>query len=95
MDEPTVLGDDLAAEIAALKASDDDHILVAGSGQLVQALLALGLVDELRLMVFPIVLGEGKRLFEPGTSIPGLKLKDARPVGDQGVVVLVYEPAVN
>src|SRR6476646_5700797 len=56
-------GDDLAAEVAVLKAEHEGDILVAGSARLVQSLVALDLVDELRLMVFPVVLGSGKRLF--------------------------------
>src|SRR3954454_12266629 len=56
-----VLGPDLEAEVERIKAEDGGDILVAGSIQLVQGLLALGLVDELRLMVFPIVLGSGRR----------------------------------
>ena len=59
----TVLDGDLAQEVEALKDRYDGDILVGGSAQLVQSLLELDLVDELRLMVFPIVLGKGKRLF--------------------------------
>jgi dihydrofolate reductase len=56
-------GDDLAADVATLKQQYEGNILVAGSARLVQSLLALDLVDELRLMVFPVVLGAGKKLF--------------------------------
>ena len=59
----TVLGDDLAAEVSRLRQELDGDIVVHGSAQLVQALVEQGLVDELRLMVFPVVLGAGKRLF--------------------------------
>ena len=59
----TVLGDDLAAEVSRLKEELDGDIVVHGSDQLVQALVEEGLVDELRLMVFPVVLGSGERLF--------------------------------
>ena len=62
----TVLRGPLAAEVVALKAQYPGDVLVAGSGQLVRGLLAEGLVDELRLMVFPVVLGAGERLFPDG-----------------------------
>src|SRR4051794_31039359 len=58
-----VLGPDLAAEIRRIKDEVDGNILVNGSVQLVQALAAAGLIDELRLMVFPVVLGKGRKLF--------------------------------
>jgi dihydrofolate reductase len=82
-------GGDLAAEIAELKEDVDGMILVAGSAQLVQALLALDLVDELRLMVFPVLLGEGKRLFGEGSEKMPLRLAASRTVGD-GVAVMTY-----
>ena len=86
----TVLpGKDLAAEIAKLKEDVDGVILVAGSVQLVQALLELGLVDELRLMVFPVLLGEGKRLFGDFSDKKPLRLADSRTVGE-GVAVMTY-----
>jgi dihydrofolate reductase len=73
------------------RAKQDGDVLVGGSGQLVQGLLARGLVDELRLMVFPTVLGGGKRIFGEGTTVGALKLTDSRPAGD--TLILVYEPA--
>jgi dihydrofolate reductase len=88
----TVLpGKDLAAEIAKLKEDVDGTILVAGSVQLVQALLELGLVDELRLMVFPVLLGEGRRLFGDVSDKKPLRLVESRTVG-AGVGILTYEP---
>jgi dihydrofolate reductase len=88
----TVIGGaDLAAEVGKLKAAHDGDIVVHGSATLARALLAQGLVDELRLMVFPVVLGSGKRLFGDTGKKP-LKLTDSRTVGD-GVAILVYEPA--
>jgi len=88
----TVLpGKDLAAEIAKLKEDVDGVILVTGSVQLVQALLELGLVDELRLMVFPVLLGEGKRLFGDVSDKKPLRLLESRTVG-AGVGILTYEP---
>jgi len=88
----TVLSGDLAEEIAKVKSEVDGVILVAGSAQLVQGLLEHGLVDELRLMVFPVVLGSGKRLFGAGEEKLSLKLADSRTVGD-GIAILTYERA--
>jgi dihydrofolate reductase len=84
-----VLGPDLKSEIERIKAEDGGDILVAGSAQLVQGLLALDLVDELRLMTFPIVLGSGKTLWgEQDTPLP-LTLASAQPLGS-GTVILTY-----
>jgi dihydrofolate reductase len=66
---------------------------VAGSAQLVQGLIENGLVDELRLMVFPVVLGSGKRLFGETSDKHSLKLTDSKFVGDDGVAILTYVPA--
>jgi dihydrofolate reductase len=87
----TVLRGDLREEMAQLKAEVDGVILVAGSVQLVQALLEHDLVDELRLMVFPVLLGEGKRLFGEVSEKKPLRLVDSRTVGE-GVALLTYEP---
>ena len=65
--------------------------MVHGSAQLVQALIEHDLVDELRLMVFPVVLGSGKRLFGDTSDKKRLRLTDSKTVGD-GVSILVYEP---
>jgi dihydrofolate reductase len=88
----TVLGGDVAAEVSRLRSELDGDIVVHGSAQLAQALIEHGLVDELRLMVFPVVLGTGKRLFGETSDKRRFRLKDARTVGD-GVSILVYEPA--
>ena len=88
----TVLGDDLPAEVAKLKEQHDGDIVVHGSAQLAQTLLEQDFVDELRLMVFPVVLGTGKRLFDEMSDKKPLRLKDSKTVGD-GVTILVYEPA--
>ncbi len=88
----TVLGDDLAAEVSRLKEEVDGDIVVHGSAQLAQALVEQGLVDELRLMVFPVVLGSGKRLFGETSDKKPLRLSDSKIVGD-GVALLIYEPA--
>ncbi|HEY4778849.1 MAG TPA: dihydrofolate reductase family protein [Solirubrobacterales bacterium] len=85
-----VLGGDLTEEVTRLKQEVDGVILVAGSAQLVQGLIERDLVDELRLMVFPVVLGSGKRLFGPGEEKVALKLADSKIVGD-GIAILTYE----
>jgi dihydrofolate reductase len=88
----TVLKGDVAEEVAKLRQEQDGDIVVHGSARLVQTLLEQDLVDELRLMVFPVVLGSGKRLFgEMGDKKP-LRLVDSKVVGD-GVAILTYEPA--
>jgi dihydrofolate reductase len=89
----TVLGEDLAAEVSRLKEEVDGDIVVHGSAQLAQALVDQGLVDELRLMVFPVVLGAGKRLFGETSDKRPLRLADSKVVGD-GVAILTYVPAV-
>jgi dihydrofolate reductase len=88
----TVLKGDLAEEVAKLKQAHDGDIVVHGSAQLAQALVEHDLVDELRLMVFPIVLGAGKRLFGETTDKKRLRLVESKMVGD-GVAILSYEPA--
>ena len=87
----TVLGGDLAGEVAQLRRRHDGDVVVHGSAQLVQALVANDLVDELRLMVFPLVLGSGKRLFGDSDK-KRLRLDSSRPVGE-GVLILIYRPA--
>ncbi len=86
----TVVRGDVARELGAMKAGPGGDILVAGSGHLVRTMLADGLVDELRLMVFPIVLGTGNRLFSDGTPRTSLRLVEARPVGPAWVGVRIY-----
>jgi dihydrofolate reductase len=85
----TILSGDFVAEMEKLKDEVDGVILVAGSAQLVQALVEHDLVDELRLMVFPVVLGSGKRLFGDTTDKKSLELADSKVVGD-GVAILTY-----
>ena len=86
----TVLNGDLAEEVAKLKQAHEGDIVVHGSASLVQALLEHDLVDELRVMVFPVVLGSGKRLFGETTDKKSLRLVDTKVVGD-GVTILTYE----
>jgi dihydrofolate reductase len=88
----TVLSGDVAEEVSKLKQEVDGNILVAGSAQLVQALIEHDLVDELRLMVYPVVLGSGKSLFGKTSDKKALRLADSKVVGD-GVQILVYESA--
>jgi len=88
----TVLKGDVAEEVAKLKQEHDGEIVVHGSPGLVQTLLEHDLVDELRLMVFPVVLGTGKRLFGETSDKKPLRLVDSKVVGD-GVVILVFQPA--
>jgi dihydrofolate reductase len=87
----TVLGGDLAEEVAQLKDSLDGEITVHGSAQLVQGLIEHDLLDELRLMVFPVLLGSGKRLFGTSSAKKPLRLQSSKTVGD-GIAVLIYEP---
>src|SRR5215207_3330623 len=87
----TVLDGDVADEVSKLRQDVDGDIVVHGSAQLVQALVEHGLVDELRLMVFPVVLGAGKRLFGETSDKRPLRLADSKMVGD-GVAILTYEP---
>jgi dihydrofolate reductase len=87
----TVISGNVDEEIAKLKAATDGDILVAGSGTLVATLLAGDLVDELRLMVFPTILGRGKRLFPEGIDRRRFRLTEARTVGPDGVQLQVYE----
>ena len=87
----TVLKGDVADEVAKLKQEQEGDIVVHGSVQLAQTLLEHDLVDELRLMVFPVVLGSGKRLFGETSDKKPLQLVDSKVVGD-GVAILVYEP---
>jgi dihydrofolate reductase len=88
----TVIDGDLAEAVSKLREEVDGDVVVHGSGQLVQALVDQGLVDELRLMVFPVILGAGKRLFGETGDKKALRLTDSKTVGD-GVSILIYQPA--
>jgi dihydrofolate reductase len=89
----TVISSDVANEISALKDRNEGTILVAGSGTLVSTLLEADLVDELRLMVFPTILGRGRRVFPDGIDRLKFELVEARTVGSDGVQVQVYRRA--
>ena len=86
----TILRGDFAEQMAKLKQDVDGVILVAGSAQLAQGLIEQDLIDELRLMVFPVLLGSGKRLFPESSDMKTLKLTRSDTTGD-GVVIQVYE----
>jgi dihydrofolate reductase len=85
----TVLDSDIATAVAEARDRHERHLIVHGSCQLVQSLIEEDLVDELRLMVFPVVLGFGKRLFGDTSEKRPLKLAESSVVGD-GVLTLVY-----
>jgi dihydrofolate reductase len=88
----TVLTDDVVSQIAALKERDGPEIQVHGSSDLIQTLLANDLVDEFRLMIFPVVVGGGKRLFGEGTIPSTFTVRDAS-TSSTGVVMATYERA--
>jgi dihydrofolate reductase len=87
----TVLRGDVIEEATALKQRVNGDIVVHGSAQLAQALLAASLVDELRLMVFPLVLGSGKKLFDGDGKKTRMPLREAKTVGE-GITILTYGP---
>jgi dihydrofolate reductase len=88
----TILKGNVVEEVKNLKQRLKGDILVSGSAKLVQTLIANDLVDQLNLMVFPVILGSGKRLFGDTSEMKTLRLAESKPVGD-GVLVLVYRPA--
>ncbi|TML86757.1 MAG: dihydrofolate reductase [Actinobacteria bacterium] len=97
LDEPewnnsTVLRGDVVENVSQLRQGPGGDIVVHGSAQLVQTLIEHDLVDELRLMVYPVVLGSGKRLFGDTSDGKPLRLVDSKVVGD-GVAILIYRPA--
>ncbi len=82
---------DVAKDVAALKKTDGGDILVYGSATLVKALLHHDLIDELRLMVFPLSIGGGLRIFDDNRELKKFGLKHSR-VLDNGVLILEYQP---
>ena len=86
----TVLKGDVVTEVSKLKQELDGEIIVPASYQLARALLEHDLVDELRLVVFPVVLGAGERLFGEASDKKPMHLVDARTIGD-GLAYLTYE----
>ena len=89
----TVLKGDPVEEASKLKETIDGIIQVPGSRRLAQALIEADLVDEYHLMVFPVVLGTGARLFGETSDMKRLRLTASKPVGSDGVIVLVYQKA--
>ena len=83
----------LADEVRKLRDRHDGELAIHGSAQLVHDLIDKDLVDEVRLMVFPVVLGQGKRVFGETGDKKAFRLADSKPVGPDGVVVLTYERA--
>src|SRR5215213_8624989 len=88
----TLIKGDVAGEIARLKRQPGENITILGSGTLVRLVLRGDLIDELRLMVHPVVLGGGKRLFEDGQGRQALELVDSKTFGT-GVLYLAYQPS--
>jgi len=89
----TVIRGNVLEEVDTLRQQVDGDILINGSGQLVQTLMEHDLIDEYRLMVFPIVLGSGKRLFAGANKASTLRLVDTRKAGD--CLILIYHPAAT
>ncbi|HKG37319.1 MAG TPA: dihydrofolate reductase family protein [Solirubrobacterales bacterium] len=89
----TVISGNVPEEVKKLKDQFDGDILIAGSAKLIQSLVEDDLVDEWRLMVFPTIIGEGKRLFEGGLPRRKLKLTGDRELGPDGIRLLTYERA--
>jgi dihydrofolate reductase len=88
----TLIEGDVAEEVSRLKQEPGKDILIFGSGNLMNTLMRHDLIDEYRLMIFPIIVGSGKRLFRDGIDTTVLKLIDTTTFGS-GVVVLSYQPA--
>jgi dihydrofolate reductase len=86
----TVLDGDVRESVERVRGEVDGDVIVHGSAQLVHALIEADLVDELRLMVFPVVLGSGKRMFADTSGKKPLKLTETKAVGD-GVAIMIYE----
>lgn len=88
----TLVQGDVALKVAKLKQEEGGDIVISGSGALVRSLLHHGLLDELKLMIHPIVVGSGKRLFEDGEEQTALELVDSKTF-ETGVLYLTYRPA--
>lgn len=89
----TVIRNNVAEEIAKVKAMSGKDILVAGSAKLVNTLMEHDLVDEFRLMVYPVILGKGKRLFTNGAAVYPMRLVEVKSVGNEGVITMIYQMA--
>jgi dihydrofolate reductase len=88
----TLIKENLVEEVSRLKRQPGKDVLIFGSGDLVNTLMQHDLIDEYRLMIFPVIVGSGKRLFEDGGDQKVLRLVDYKTFGS-GVIVLSYRPA--
>ncbi|HLO17445.1 MAG TPA: dihydrofolate reductase family protein [Anaerolineales bacterium] len=91
-EKPILIKENLAEEINKLKAQPGKNITVGGSPSLVRSLLQDGLLDELKLMIHPIILGKGKRLFTDDLNLTRLQFVDSKVTG-AGIVIVTYQPA--
>jgi dihydrofolate reductase len=91
-EKPTLIKGNLAKEINKLKQQSGKNISVGGSPTLVRSLIQENLLDELKLMIHPVVVGKGKRLFTEDLDLKRLKLVDSKVTGT-GVVIVTYQPA--
>ena len=91
-EKPTLIKGDLAAQVNKLKQQSGKNISVSGSPTLVRSLIQENLLDELKLMIHPVVVGKGKRLFTDDVDLQRLKLIDSKVTGT-GVVIVTYQPA--
>jgi dihydrofolate reductase len=89
----TIIKENVAEEVSSLKQQPGQDILMYGSADLMHTLMQHDLVDEYRLMVFPLVVGNGKRLFGDTEETKVMELVDTKPVGPDGVLILTYRPA--
>ncbi len=87
----TLIKDNVAEEIKKIKQMDGPELQVHGSSNLIQTLLKNDLVDEIKLKIFPVTIGQGKRLFGEGTKPQSFKLVDSK-VSPKGVIVAIYQP---
>jgi dihydrofolate reductase len=90
----TLIKGNVAEAVSNLKQQPGKDLLIFGSGDLLNALMQHDLIDEYRLMIYPVVVGSGKRLFRDGSDTTDLRLVDSKTFGS-GVVVLTYEPAAR
>jgi len=88
----TLLEGDAADAVAGLKAKPGNDIVILGSGELIQSLMRRNLIDEYRLLIHPLILGSGRRLFGDGGPMTPLRLVDSK-VTTTGVVIATYQPA--
>jgi dihydrofolate reductase len=88
----TLLDGDAVADVAKLKEGEGKDLVIMGSGQLAQALMAAGLIDEFTLLIHPVVLGEGRRLFADGGALATMTLNELTTT-TKGVAIATYRPA--